>query len=228
MSERYSKIFSLSPNLYTIGSPIVVKAGALLKDNENNLLIAQLKLQNISDKAIKLVKVEIHCNDSIGRPIDEAIAYEYLDLHIMRGTNFGTQNPIKITNSATRSYDVKVREVAFADNSIWSNTDGVWESISEQKEIRSFISNQDALVEYKSVFGANAKYMAKRDFDLWFCTCGAINHNDEKQCHKCNAAIADLESLDLNSLQREGIYSAAQALFRENTTASIRQAKVRV
>jgi hypothetical protein len=103
MSERYSKIFSLSPNLYTIGSPIVVKAGALLKDNEKNLLIAQLKLQNISDKAIKLVKVEIHCHDSIGRPIDEAIAYEYRDLHIMRGTNFGTQNPIKITNSATRA-----------------------------------------------------------------------------------------------------------------------------
>ena len=55
MSERFSRIFSLAENLYSEGSPIIIKAGALLKDNETNMLIAQLKMQSISDKMIKLV-----------------------------------------------------------------------------------------------------------------------------------------------------------------------------
>ena len=34
MSERYSKVFSLPENLYAEGAPVVIAAGALLKDNQ--------------------------------------------------------------------------------------------------------------------------------------------------------------------------------------------------
>ena len=34
MSERYSKVFALSENLYATGSPIIIEAGALQKDNQ--------------------------------------------------------------------------------------------------------------------------------------------------------------------------------------------------
>lgn len=33
MSERYTKLFSLPPDLYAQGSPLIVSAGNLLKDN---------------------------------------------------------------------------------------------------------------------------------------------------------------------------------------------------
>ena len=225
MSERYSKVFSLPENLYANGSPIIIKAGALLKDNQTNTLIAQLKLHNISNKAIKFVKVQIDCLDSIGRPIDGHIEYEYLDLHVMRGYDFGTQTPIKMLNSATRAYTAQVKEVAFADNTIWHSSVEAWNPIPSQSWIESLIPSGDAHKGYDSIYGNNAKYIAKRHEDLWLCTCGEINHSNEDQCIECKNSITELESLDLDTLACEGAYLTAQSLLTENDTASIKRAK---
>ena len=225
MSEKYSKIFSLPANLYTTSAPVVIRAGALLKDNETNALIAQLKLCNVSHKSIKLVKVHIHCLDSINRSLCDPIEYEYLDLNAMRDADFGAQSPIRGLHAATRSFAVQVTEVAFADRTVWTATDEAWESIPSQKPISSMISNADALSVYGNRYGNEARFVAIRYCDLWLCTCGAINRRDEHHCHKCGTAVADLETIDLASLQREGIYLKATALFAKNTVASVEAAK---
>ena len=59
MSERYTKVFSLPENLYTESSPVIISAGALLKDNISGKMLAQLKLKNIGKKIIKAVTVKI-------------------------------------------------------------------------------------------------------------------------------------------------------------------------
>ena len=33
MSERYARLFSLPEDRYSVGAPVVIAAGALLKDN---------------------------------------------------------------------------------------------------------------------------------------------------------------------------------------------------
>ena len=93
MSERYSRIYSLAENLYANGSPVIIKAGALLKDNETSAIIAQLKLSNITNKEIKLVKVQICYKDALERSLGELV-YAYLDLSVTRGVEFGSKNPI--------------------------------------------------------------------------------------------------------------------------------------
>ena len=45
MSERYAKLSHLPENLYMEGSPVIIAAGALLKDNQTGRVIAQLKLR---------------------------------------------------------------------------------------------------------------------------------------------------------------------------------------
>ena len=107
MDERYSRIYSLPENLYAQGAPVVVSAGALLKDNETNWLLGQLKLRSISNKPIKLVKVELTCFDAMGREVSPAIVFDYLDLNVFRGSEFGSQTPIRISNAAIRGYTVK-------------------------------------------------------------------------------------------------------------------------
>ena len=46
MAERFTKVFSLTPNLYAKGCPIIIEAGALQKDTETGNLIAQLKMKD--------------------------------------------------------------------------------------------------------------------------------------------------------------------------------------
>ena len=73
MSERYSRLFSLPENLYAEGAPVVIAAGALLKDNQADKIVAQLKMRNISQKSIKAVTVCIHPLDTVGNSLGEEI-----------------------------------------------------------------------------------------------------------------------------------------------------------
>ena len=215
MSERFSRIFSLAENLYTEGSPIIIKAGALLRDNDTSGIIAQLKLQSISEKTIKFAKVEITCFDSVGRTLGDPVLHEYLDLGIVRGNCFGTQTPIKIPNSSTRSYSVRVIEVGFVDNSVWNGADNSWESMPVQPSIKTVISDKDVLALYRKTFGNNAAFSVCKHKDLWLCTCGELNHSHETRCNKCNAEFESLSNLDLDALRNEAT-EAKEKLHKKN------------
>lgn len=126
MSERYTKLYATDENLYTEGSPIVVRAGALQKDNETGKIFAQLKFQNFSDKIISYIKVLISPIDATGNVIGEAIPFEYLDLNVADRTPFGTKQPLHLPNRSTRSFRVGVCAVAFNDGSVWSCNSTDW------------------------------------------------------------------------------------------------------
>ena len=51
MEERYTRLFSLPENLYSAGAPVMIAAGALLKDNQTGKVLAQLKLCSLVDRA---------------------------------------------------------------------------------------------------------------------------------------------------------------------------------
>jgi hypothetical protein len=64
-------------NLYATGSPIVVAAGALLRDNQSGNLLAQLKLRSISPKTIIGVRVQLQLLDTFGSLLGAPITQEF-------------------------------------------------------------------------------------------------------------------------------------------------------
>ena len=66
MAERYSRLWSLPEGLYAQGAPLVIAAGALLRDSQTGQTLAQLKLRSISDKTISSVRVLVVGQDNIG------------------------------------------------------------------------------------------------------------------------------------------------------------------
>ena len=226
MSERFDKIFSLTDNLYTQGSPIVIRASALLKDKESSWLIAQLKLCNISNRTVKSVRVELNLLDSVGREIGAPITFDYLDLCATRGADFGTQTPIKIDTPTARSYTVKVIEVGFTDNTVWNNDGKVWGRFSAPRSIESVLNNDIAVRGYKAIFGTNANKELCEHFDLWICACGEINHSDEERCYRCNASREELKSTSVDELINEGIYTEACKMAADDSLDDLRKAVV--
>lgn len=120
MSERYSRLFSLPTNLYTEGSPVLIAAGALLKDNQTGKVLAQLKFRNISQKAIQSVKVKVNACDTAGCPLTGVDAFSYLDLSIAAGEEFGQSKPIYLPDATTRSFSVEILSVVFADHEVFT------------------------------------------------------------------------------------------------------------
>ena len=62
--ERYSILWRMPENLYTQDSPVIVRAGALLKDNETGCILIQLKFENISDNTIKAIRLTFRTFDT--------------------------------------------------------------------------------------------------------------------------------------------------------------------
>ena len=202
MGETYTRLYSLPERLYTMGAPVVVAAGALLKDNRNGNIIVQLKIQNICNKTIKAVTVKVTSMDTVGRALGEETEYQYLDLNVKRNEFFGQQVPIVVPDEQTRSYSVKVTEAVFDDNTVWTGNE-IWESLEKLDPIEKKIANGELARQYRIKYGKNSKYLLKQEKDLWFCTCGAINHESELSCCSCHIDRKKLEEFDMEVLKKE-------------------------
>lgn len=199
MAERYERLFSLPENLYMETSPVVIMAGALLKDNLDNNVLAQLKLKNIGDKPIKAVRVIIKPFDTASKALGEAEIFDYLDLFVERDKEFGSKQPNKLSNPSTRAFSAEVINVVFDNDSEWNATNSTWAPFSSQKEI----GDAELTKQYQIHFGEKAKYEPDWFKDLWFCACGAINRREEKMCHLCGNNLTSLLNCDFEQLKEE-------------------------
>lgn len=197
MSERYTKLFSLPGNLYAEGSPVVVSAGNLLKDQQTGKVLAQLKIKNISPKAIKAVTVVINAMDTAGSPLAGEAHKEYLDLNAKQGEEFGQKVPVLLPNSSTRGFTAEVSKAVFSDNSSWKGTAAPWAPLPAPERI----ADRELTKQFAMKFGGACDVLPQAHRDLWLCACGVWNR-DEK-CYACEKEKAPLLSLDLDALNAE-------------------------
>ena len=212
MSERFERIYRLTDNLYSEGAPLIISAGALLKDTETGRFFAQLKFKNISLKQIKAITVKITPLDTIGKPIGNDVLFSYLDLCESRDAEFGQKKAIPMPDSATRSFSVEVVEVAFVDNTVWTATANGWIPMAEYELLEKALHDQELVKQFKIRFGSNARYQPKKGITLWRCTCGAINSMEEKICHFCACEASALFNCNLEELKNQ----AAKRVEQEN------------
>lgn len=200
MSERYSKLFDLPPNLYAEGAPVIVSAGALYFDNKRGKCVAQLKIKNISESEIKAVSVKIIPFDVAKRQLEPSNTYQYLDLNAARDEEIGPKILIEIENSFARSIEVEISEVVFSNSEIWSAPSEPWNSIPSPNAIEEAIPDELAAEQYRLELGQDA--IIGYDFgDIWACACGAINHSNEKTCHICGSDHDTVIPVDIEALK---------------------------
>ena len=203
MSDRYLRVFSLEENLYIPGSPVLISAGALLKDMQTGRILGQLKLQSISNQEIKAATVELLPLDTTGNPLGDAVSHQYLDLTISRDDYWGSNEAILFPDASTRAYIVKVKEVIFLDNSIWSAPSVDWKALPKKILLEESLNDLELTKQYRLHFGKDCKYTYQSTPDLWYCPCGTINHHEEAVCHRCKKEAVALSSVDLDLLQEE-------------------------
>ena len=221
MAERYKRLFLATENIYSKGSPVIILASALLKDTQTGNVLAQLKMKSISDKPIKAVSVNVFLLDTSGQPLDEAVAYEYLDLDVQRDGEFGQKTGIPIPNSAARAFTVEIAKVVFSDNCIWYSSGENWYSVKAPVSVETYFNDNELAKQYRIVFGEDAIVFPCKDDNLWFCTCGKINRAEEAICHSCGKQLVKLFSLDEEALER----AKTNRLQDEENTRSIRRGK---
>ncbi len=203
MSERYTRLFALEGNLYSEGSPVVISAGALLKDNQTGAVFAQLKIRNIGDRRIKAAAVRIMCFDTLGKPLEGVVEKEYLDLDAGCGAEFGQKALLSLPDASARSFSTSVTWVAFSDNTVWNASGEMLSALPKLDSLSEALGDEELVKQYRLKYGTRAKVFPQKHKDLWFCACGALNRTDEEVCHVCGSRLATLLPFDAEALKAE-------------------------
>lgn len=135
MSERYTRLFSLPENLGLDGCPVLISAGALLKDNNTEKMLVQLKLRNISEQVIKSVKVKINAYDTTGASLKGVDDFSYLDLAVERDGEFGSKTPIVLPDKTTRSFSLEILSVVYGHGNIYQSGNNAVASSIDSKTL---------------------------------------------------------------------------------------------
>ena len=220
MSERYARLFSLPENLYQPGSPVMILAGALLKDNQTGGILALMKFKNVGTKPIRGLKVRFFPQDLTGIDLDQPLEHQYLDLNAARDGEFGQKEPVALPNAITRAFRVEVYQVVFADGTLWNQEQSQWSPMPPLQALETALGDKELCKEYQILYGANCRIMPQEDKGLWRCTCGAWNMESEANCHACGKNLDQLKALDLEQLKA----SRDARLAREQQAMAAQQA----
>lgn len=230
MAERYTRLFALTENLYQSASPVMIAAGALLKDTQTGRVLAQIKLQSLSDKPIKAAKVDIMPLDVVGNELGEAVEHQYLDLNIHRDEAFGAKSPIALPNATTRAFRAVVTSVVFADNSVWQASSDAWEPLPKPIELETEYSDAELCKQFRVEFSKDSRYVYDEFFDLCRCLCGALNRQEETVCHACGCdllAVRDLDIAELEARKNERVQQECAEHRQMRALAKARKARKR-
>lgn len=202
MSDRYSQLFINPANLYTNGSPVIIMAQALLKDNQTGRILAQIKFKNVGRKLIKALKIGLYQQDPMGRSIGAKVEYEYLDLKAGTDEDFGQKQPVFLPDITTRSYYIDIDEIIYDDNTSVSLKGMHWEDISDFVSLSPFVDDE-LLKQFKIEVNPEAKYLFKKTDGLWMCSCGTINIASDRICHICGADRSIQEKANLSKISED-------------------------
>lgn len=203
MAERFERLYKLLENLYIDGSPIIISAGALLKDTATGSVVAQLKFHSVTQNIIKAIKVSICAYDVSGSKIEGVNDYQYLDLSVRNGQEFGSNKAIVLPQAITRSFYISDITIVFSDDTKWRCEDPAkFKQLPLPKLLSVELHNAELEKQYKLSTTPSAAYVPFETMSIWNCTCG--EWNSDSKCTKCGSARQTVFSaLDVDTLQIE-------------------------
>ena len=207
MADRYQRVFISNDKYYLKGCPILITAYAILKDNSAEKILAQIKLQNISNNTIIACKVNIRAYEVNGAEVEGVSDFSYLDLDVKPYVEFGTKTPIYLAGSTARKITVSVIEVVYKDGTVWKAEPCEWERIPKQEPLSVFFSSNDLKRQYELEVGGNCLYVPILHDELFLCTCGAVSHVSYGRCYKCKREYNSLEAVLDEDILREKRYA---------------------
>ena len=222
MANRYTVLNKQQETKLLKGCPVLIDAIGITKDEKTGQVLAQVKLQNLSPKAIIGCKIRIEAFEISKEPLEGVDSFSYLDMTVKQGEFFGSQNPVNLPDNRTRQIKVSVSEVVFEDQAIWKYETGVWETPPSQDNL--FPNDDELLKEYTLEVGGNVRLEPEIWNGFFLCTCGAINLEGQA-CYKCKRTYEALFSPLLNEedLRENARERKKEAQYQEGLRLKERQ-----
>lgn len=207
--SRFETLFDAEPCSIQDNIPVMLEKVSLIIDHQKEALFVRSIFRSLTDTPILAMLTDVRCKDVWGKETTPVEGYQYLDLKTKRDSTFGQTAAIPIPDRSTRTVDVVIKKILYADRTMVDAT-GSSSILEQQKTLDQFFGNEELKNEYIRETNTQAKYTTVSGKQYWRCACGSINRNGEQVCYRCKA---NKESL-ISRLNVE-LIAANLAAFKE-------------
>lgn len=79
------------------------------------------------------------------------------------------------------------------------------------------LEDDELAKQFRIEYGGGCENLLLEQKDLWHCVCGAVNRQEEGNCHKCGKALSELQAIDMEGLR----VKKDERLARERAEAEV-------
>ena len=227
--NRLTTLVKKSELQYVEGSPLLLEANALYLDTVSNNCIAQIKWKSIDPRIVKAVMIELDGFDAFDQSL-EPVTFQYGNLTITQGTEFGDKVAIPVSSRSMVRYNVILKAVSFADGTVWHSEKS--NKLLPLPKSKPQVLDGEFFEQYKRDLSKKgiriaADFQPQSVSGLWQCGCGSWQY-DNSPCLKCRATQEVLSSLsDQNTLESNlSAYKAEQERLRIENEKKAEEARI--
>ena len=157
----------------------------------------------MSEKRIKAAKVSLAAYDVSGKTLNGVADYQYLELKVAEGQEFGANKAIVMPDPVTRSFAVTAIVVVFEDGSVWESTSPLL-ALPNPQQLQHTLNEAELAKQYRMETTFDSSYAPQEAYGLWQCACGRWNGGH--RCTKCKTS-------------KEKVFSAFELSFLTDRTS---------
>lgn len=197
MSEKYTIVQHEKRLFWLQNCPVLLHSYALTKNNADNSIFLQCKLENIADKSIKAMYIAVKCSDVSHQELANVDNFPYLDINVRPYTLFGDKTPVALPNNTTRNVHIIPLKVIFSDDTTWENTSERAYELAEYEQ-QPISSLGELADQYKrdlhNICADSEKhnYLPANVNGFTICGCGKVVLNNTESCPQCGINFQDL------------------------------------
>lgn len=180
--ERFKQLYQLEQNLYADDAPVIIEKGSLLLDNQTHTVLIQMKFHSLSEKTIKALKIRIKTYYTSGAACPEIVEYEYLDMKVRYGGQFGSNKAILLRDLSIRSFSVESYSVVYENQEV-AEIKEPFNPLPVSKELQEEWVNLELQKQYRIETSEASDYVPIKYGKLWKCACG--EWNSRELCSMC-------------------------------------------
>ena len=187
--ERFKQLYQLDQNLYADDAPVIIEKGSLLLDNQTHTVLIQMKFHSLSEKIIKALKVRIKTYYTSGAVCPEIVEYEYLDMKVGYGGQFGSNKAILLKDLSIRSFSVESYSVVYENQGV-EEIKEPFNPLPVSKKLQEEWVNLELQKQYRIETSEASEYIPIKYGKLWKCACGEWNSRELcSMCRKSKSTI---------------------------------------
>ncbi len=187
--------------------PVIIQSAHLYCSSDREKYYLRCKFKSLSDKVISALMVDVYCFDVWGNELPTIRDAQVLDLLPKRDEVFGYSRKIPIADANTRTVNVKLKRIRFADGTI-EECSGEETKLPEVVSLSEHFNSLELTQQYNYETSKKSSFVPMQIGEFWMCSCGKINADAENDCINCGCTKQIVfNALDKNFLaERHSAY----------------------